>query len=86
VDANTRLLERLQENDPTWRCFVDHAFSEFSNNMTIALDPARPTEQRIRYLDRAAGVYAFLEDIETRRQILRAEWANQQRLAQEERS
>ncbi len=83
LDANTRVLMMLRDNDPVYNMLLDHAFSEYSNNLLVAMDPREPVERRIRYLDRAAGVGSFLDDIEARRTILRDNWKKQQRLPPE---
>lgn len=74
LDANSLVLARLQDNDPVYRMLIDHALVEFANNLTVALDPRRPAAERVSYMDRAAAVASFLDDIETRREKLRADW------------
>lgn len=67
VEQNSNTLARLDENDPTFKCLLDHAFAQFSNDLAIALDPSQPSALRITHADGAAAIRMFIEDLEFRR-------------------
>ena len=67
-ELNTSRLKRLSAEDPVYQLVMDHAVAFVAGELEGALDVTAPAELRIRRGDRAAGVRAFIEDLEVRRQ------------------
>lgn len=67
-ELNTARLMKLPAEDPVYKLVVDHGLAAVGNELQVVLDPQAPAELRLRHADRAAGVKAFLEDLEVRRE------------------
>lgn len=73
VDRNDAVLASIADSDPTLRALQDHAFAQFDQDMTAALDMDKAPGVRISHLDRAAGVASFLTNVENVRDRARSE-------------
>jgi len=69
-DAKTQRLYRTPNNEPTFRCIMDHAVVSLGNEMAAAME-APPGPVRDGHIERAAAMRAFLSEIEARREIWR---------------
>jgi hypothetical protein len=64
---NTKFLQQLPANDPTYLMVTDHLFVAFANHLQTALDPGRPDHDRVAACNAAAAVAGVLSELETKR-------------------
>lgn len=75
LGKNDSVLANVSESDPTLRALQDHAFAQFDNELTSALDVGKPAALRLSHLDRAAGVAAYLTNVENVRDRAKVQMA-----------
>jgi hypothetical protein len=81
ADRNDKVLVDVNEEQPVFRAVMDHAYAHVENNLAVAFDASKSVEERRDFSNRAAGVTAFIADVENTRARLKAERAEQQKLA-----
>lgn len=81
AERNDKVLVDVNDEQPVFRAVMDHAYAHVENNLAVAFDPAKSVDERRDFNNRAAGVAAFIADVENTRARLKAERADQQRLA-----
>jgi len=80
ADANDRALTQLRDDDPAYRALMDHAFNQVENNMAVAFGTQYSVDERRDFMNRAAGVQAFITAVEDRRAELKEALLEKQRL------
>ena len=80
VDENDRVLAQMPEGDQVHRTLMNYAYTHVENNMAVAFDVARSVDDQRDFKNRAAGVAAFIADVETTRARLRQEIFEKQKL------
>ena len=80
VDENDRVLASLGEGDPAYRVLMNYAYVHVENNLTTAFDVTRSVDDQRDFKNRAAGVAAFISDVELTRARLREEILAKQKL------
>ena len=81
ADRNDKVLVDVNDEQPVFRAVMDHAYAHVENNLAVAFDAAKSVDERRDFSNRAAGVTAFIADVENTRARLKADRADQQRLA-----
>jgi hypothetical protein len=79
VDENDRVLAQLNDGDPAYRTLMNYAYVHVENNMGVAFDVARSVDDQRDFKNRAAGVAAFIADVETTRARLKQEILDRQK-------
>lgn len=76
---NDRVLAQMSEGDQVYRTLLNYAFTHVENNLATAFDVTKSVEDRRDFNNRAAGVAAFITDVETTRARLKEEILARQR-------
>lgn len=79
VDENDRVLAQLGDGDQAYRVLMNYAYVHVENNMSVAFDVARSVDDQRDFKNRAAGVAAFIADVETTRARLKQEILDRQK-------
>ena len=77
VDANTARLWHIPENEPTFRCIMDHAVVKLGNHLQEAMTYP-PGAARDVALNKAQAMREFVDEIEGKREIWREHVKRQQ--------
>lgn len=73
MSANDQALATVTDDNAVYRAVMEHAFVTFENQNVQSLSAGLNTEARMAASDRAAGVMAFINSVESARVALRAE-------------
>lgn len=80
AERNDKVLVDVSDDQPVFRAVMDHAYAHVENNLNVAFDATKTVEEQRDFKNRAAGVTAFIADVENTRARLQAERAEKQRL------
>jgi len=80
ADRNDKVLVDVNDDQPVFRAVMDHAYEAVEHNLAVAFDVTKTVEEQRDFKNRAAGVAAFIADVETTRARLKEERQVKQKL------